>query len=67
MAGWLSFLRWLHFEKKGRRHSFPMDNQRIIYTMRDFEDLREQNKSSVIADEKKVRELRSKKDAKVFF
>jgi hypothetical protein len=44
-----------------------MDNQRIIYTMRDFEDLREQNKSSVIADEKKVRDLRSKKNAQVFF
>ena len=67
MAGWLSFLRWLHFESKGRRYSFPLDNHRVVYMMRDFEEMREQNKSRALSDEKKVYCMWSKKDDKVFF
>ena len=67
MAGWLSFLRWLHFETKGRRYSFPLDNHRIVYKMRDFEEMRDQNKSRAISDEEKVHRMRGKKDDKVFF
>jgi hypothetical protein len=67
MAGWLSFLRWLHFETKGRRYSFPLDNHRLVVMMRDFEEMREQNKSKVISDEEKVCSMRVKKNDKVFF
>jgi hypothetical protein len=67
MAGWLSFVRWLHFETKGRRYSFPLDNHRLVVMMRDFEEMREQNKSKVIPDEKKVCDVRGKKNDKVFF
>ena len=60
MAGWLSFLRWFHFENKGRRYSFPLDNHRIVCIMRD------QNKSRALSDEEKVHNVWSKKDDKVF-
>jgi hypothetical protein len=66
MAGWLSFWRWLHFETKGRRYSFPMDNHRLVLMMRDFEEMREQLKQNVIIDEKIVRRVRSKKNDQVF-
>lgn len=67
MAGWFSFLRWLHFETKGRRYSFPLDNHRLVVMMRDFEEMRDQNKSRAISDEEKVHRMRGKKDDKVFF
>ncbi len=67
MAGWLSFLRWLHFENKGRRYSFPMDNHRLVIMIRDFEELKEQNKTNVIVDEESVHSVRVKKNDKVFF
>jgi hypothetical protein len=67
MAGWLSFLRWLRFQTKWRRHSFPMDNHRLVLIMRDYEEMREQLKQNVILDEKKVRELQCKKNDKVLF
>jgi hypothetical protein len=35
--------------------------------MRDFEEMREQNKSRVLSDEEKVHSVRGKKDDKVFF
>jgi len=66
MAGWLSFVRWLHFETKGRRYSFPLDNHRLVVMMRDFEEMREQNKSRVLSDEEKVYRLRGKKNAQIF-
>jgi plasmid maintenance system killer protein len=67
MAGWLSFLRWLHFETKGRRYSFPLDHHRLVLMMRDFEEMREQNKSKVLSDEEKVYSVRVNKNDKVFF
>jgi hypothetical protein len=67
MAGWLSFLRWLRYQTKWRRHSFPMDNHRQILMMRDYEEMRDKNKTNVIIDEKKVHRVRGKKDDKVFF
>jgi hypothetical protein len=66
MAGWLSFLRWLHLKTKNRRFSFPLDNHRIICMMRDLEELREQNKSMALIDEEKVYCMWGKKDDKVF-
>jgi hypothetical protein len=35
--------------------------------MRDFEEMREQNKSKALSDEEKVHRMRGKKDDKVFF
>jgi putative SOS response-associated peptidase YedK len=66
MAGWLSFLRWLRFENKGRRYSFPLDHHRLVVMMRDFEEMTEQ-KSKVLSDEEKVYSVRVNKNDKVFF
>ena len=44
-----------------------MDNHRLVLMMRDYEEMREQNKTSIILDEKSVHRVRVKKDGEVFF
>lgn len=45
MSGWLSFCRWLRYKQKGRRFSFPLDDQFRIYKMREMEDLHDYKKT----------------------
>jgi hypothetical protein len=63
MSGWLSFVRWLKYEVKGRRYSFPLDNQAKIYKMREAEEdhdrlktigVRKRTKSTIFIDEAQV-------------
>lgn len=55
-------MQWLHFKMKGRRHSFPFDNQREVLMMIKLQELREQIKEGLIADEKSLRGVQRQKN-----